>query len=164
MRVGIVCSALAFFLIVGASPARCASDSASFSRDSTRHRLWAQLNLTEDQKAKLKGMRGEMREFRKQNLEKMKVVLDKSKEELLKASPSKAVLYGYAKEMGELHRAMAEHMANHMLTIKSVLTKDQFAKLLSNEFHPPMGEGHSGRGPHGPPQEGTGHRPDFDDD
>ncbi len=162
MRIGIAGFAVVFFLIAGASPALCASDSASLSRDSTRHRLWAQLNLTEDQKAKLKGMRSEMREFRKQNFEKMKALLDKSKEELLKPSPSKTVLYGYAKEMGELHKAMSEHMANHMLTIKSVLTKEQFAKLLSNEFHPPMGGGHTGS--HDGPPAGAGHRADSDDD
>ena len=71
-------------------------------------------------------------------------------------------MYGYAKEMGELHKAMSEHMANHMLTIKSVLTKEQFAKLLSNEFHPPMGGGHTGS--HDGPPAGAGHRADSDDD
>ena len=88
-----------------------------------------------------------------------------AKEELLKPAPNKAVLYGYAKEMGGLHKAMAEQMADHMLKVKTILTKDQFSKLLSNEMHPPgMREMHTG--PHDAPHgqgPGGGHPPDFDD-
>jgi Spy/CpxP family protein refolding chaperone len=160
MRTVLMCMGLVLSFMMAAPPAYCAQDSASFSRDSTRHKMWAELGLSQDQQAKLKGMRKDMKEFREQNFEKMKVLLDKTKEELLKTSPNKSTLFGYAKEMGELHKAMAEHMADHMLFLKSVLTKEQFAKLLSNEFHPPMGGGRPGHGPHG----GPGGPPDFNND
>jgi Spy/CpxP family protein refolding chaperone len=163
MRFAITLCGLALCLMMAAPPAQGAQDSASFSRDSTRHRIWAQLGLSESQKAKLKEMRKQSMEFRKQNFEKMKVLLDKSKEELLKPSPSKAVLHGYAKEMGDLHRTMAEQMADHMIALKSVLTKEQFEKLLSNEFRPPMPGGHGGDGPHHGPPGGHGGPPDFDE-
>jgi Spy/CpxP family protein refolding chaperone len=141
-----------------------AQDSVTFSRDSTRHKMWAQLGLSEDQKAKLKDMRTTMREFRKQNFEKMKTILDKSKEELLKQTPSQSVLYGYANDMGNLHREMSKQMADHMLKLKSILSKEQFTKLLSNEFRSPMPggpHGHAGHdGPHGG---GPGGPHDLDD-
>ncbi len=155
MRIVSICLGLVFTVMLAVPPVFSAQDSASISRDSTRHKMWTQLGLSEDQKAKLKDMRKDMREFRKQNFEKMKVLLDKSKDELLKQSPSKTALYGYAKEIGDLHREMSQKMADHMLKIKSVLSKDQFVKLLSNEFMPPMGGPRRGLehdGPHqGPP-------------
>ncbi len=166
MRFAMTLSGLTLCLMVAAphaQGAQGAQDSASFSRDSTRHRIWAQLGLSENQKARLKDMRKQSMEFRKQNFEKMKVLLDKSKDELLKPSPSKTVLHGYAKEMGELHRAMAEQMADHMIALKSVLTKEQFEKLLSNELRPPMQGDHHGDGPHHGPPGGHGGPPGSDE-
>jgi Spy/CpxP family protein refolding chaperone len=165
MRTKTIFSVFLFSLLLSATAAFCSPDSTKAApRDSSHQKWWAQLNLTDDQQAKLKTLRQEMRESRKANFEKMKALLDKSKEELLKPSASKAVLNGYAKEMGELHRALAEQMADHMLKVKTILTKDQFAKLLGNEMRPPMmremrkgphDERH-GQGQGGPP-------PDFDD-
>ncbi|HMD69648.1 MAG TPA: hypothetical protein VKF42_12260 [Chitinivibrionales bacterium] len=163
MRFAMTLSGLALCLMMAVPPAQGAQDSASFSKDSTRHRIWAQLGLSESQKAKLKDMRKQSMEFRKQNFEKMKALLDKSKEELLKPSPSKSVLHGYAKELGEFHRVMAEQMADHMIALKSVLTKEQFEKLLSNELRPPMQGGPRGEGPHHGPPGGHGGPPDLDD-
>ena len=165
MRTKTIFSVVLVSLLLSTTAAFCSPDSTRAApRDSSHQKWWAQLNLTDDQKAKLKTLRQEMRESRKANFEKMKVLLDKSKEELLKPAPNKALLYGYAKEMGDLHKAMAEHMADHMLKVKTILTKDQFTKLLSNEMHPlGMREMHKdphdaphGQGPGGPP-------PDFDD-
>jgi Spy/CpxP family protein refolding chaperone len=140
---------LSLFLI--ASRAFCVPDSTAHAQDSTHQKWWAQLNLTEDQKAKLKTLRADMKDFRKTNFEKMKSLLDKSKDELLKAAPSKTVLYGYAKEMGDLHKAISEKMADHMLKMKTILTKEQFQKLLSKDFWHGMGQ--PGKGHH-PPHDG----------
>ena len=165
MRTKTIFSVVLFSLLLSATAALCSPDSTRAApKDSSHQKWWAQLNLNDDQKAKLKTLRQDMRESRKANFEKMKALLDKSKEELLKPSPNKTVLYGYAKELGDLHKAMAEHMADHMLKVKTILTKDQFAKLLSNEMHPPMmreihkgqHDDRHGQGPGGP-------SPDFDD-
>jgi Spy/CpxP family protein refolding chaperone len=143
----------------GAAAATPSHDSTAAARDSVHQKWWAQLNLSSDQKAKLKDLHAGMKEFRKANFEKMKALLDKSKDELLKAAPSKTILYGYAKEMGDLHRAEAEHMADHMLKLKSILTKEQFEKLIKIGLHHGPhgmdGKMHKG-GPGGPP-------PDMDD-
>jgi Spy/CpxP family protein refolding chaperone len=147
--------AILFITLLGAGSAFCGTDSASCTTkrapgDSMHQKWFAQLNLTDDQKAKLKDMRKEMGEFRKVNFEKMKALREKSKVEFLKAAPSKTVLYGFAKEMGDLHKAMAEKMADHILKMKTILTKEQFEKMLNFDF----GEGngpmmHRGEGPHG---------------
>ena len=101
MRGKMVVCMCAFSLFVSASGcASCGPDSTARAGDSLHQKWWAQLNLTEDQKAKLKALRGGAKDFRKTNFDKMKSLLDKSKEELLKAAPSKTVLYGYAKEIG----------------------------------------------------------------
>jgi Spy/CpxP family protein refolding chaperone len=124
-------------------------------------RMAKELGLSAQQKSQLKELRGEMRDFRKGQMDKMKALLDKSKEELLKSSPSREVLYGYAREMGELRRAMAEKEADHLLKAKAVLTPDQFAKLLSMDFR--QGKGH---GPGNSPHDKGGHggrHPDMDD-
>jgi Spy/CpxP family protein refolding chaperone len=123
-------SVLLTCFIASAMPDSC----STAKQDSSHQQLWKQLNLTPDQAAKLKSFREEMKTFRKTSFEKMSELRKKSKEELLKATPDKAVLKGYAKDLGDLTKAMAEQMTDHMLKIKSVLTKEQFEKLLSKDF------------------------------
>jgi|WetSurMetagenome_2_1015567.scaffolds.fasta_scaffold00110_27 Spy/CpxP family protein refolding chaperone len=160
MRFTIMFAGAALCVAAAVPAALFAQDSAWSPKDSTRHKIWAQLGLSPDQKAKLKDMRKQMMEFRRQSFDRMKALLDKSKEELLKPSASKAVLYGYAKEIGDLHKAMSERMADHMLAIKSILSKEQFEKLLSNEFRPPLRGGPREGGPRHGPHDGP---PDFDE-
>lgn len=122
-------------LVTAVSTFAAPHDSTSAAmRDSSHQKLMDQLNLSADQKAKMKALREEMSTLRRTNMEKMKALREKSKEELLKAAPNKAVLYGYAKEMADLHKAMAEQMADHMLKVKTVLTKEQFEKMMSKDF------------------------------
>lgn len=161
MRVKKLISLCAVLLIMSAATAFGVPESATAARDSSHQKWWAQLNLTVDQQAKVKTLRAEMKDFRKANFEKMKSLLDLSKAELLKAAPNKSVLYGYAKEMGDLHKTMSEHMADHMLKMKSILTKEQFEKLLSRDmFMGPHGMRHGSPEGH---RNGTGTPPDRDD-
>ncbi len=113
-------------------------------QDSSRQKWWSELKLTADQKLKLKAIREDMQQFRKANFEKMKDLREKSKQELLKALPSKDVLYGFAKQLADQHRTMAEHMADHMLKLKGILTKEQFEKILSKDFFMGMQKDHGG--------------------
>ena len=144
-----------------------AKDVAPATNDSCHQKLWAQLNLTADQKAKLKDMRSEMQTLRKTSRDKMKDLRDKSRDELLKAAPSKTVLYGYAAEISAVQKAMAEHMADHMLKVKTVLTKEQFEKLLSKDFWKNMRKCGPQHGMKGGPGKGGMHdpggMPDMDD-
>jgi len=147
------CHGYLFSLVLSMAPLStwCAQNPGP-ADDSLHQKWWAQLNLTDDQKAKLKALRIEAKGFRKANFETMKSIIDKSKEELLKAAPSKAVLYEYAKKIGELHRAMSEHMADQILKMKSILTKEQFEKFITSDFgplKPPRGPHPPHGGPHG---------------
>jgi Spy/CpxP family protein refolding chaperone len=147
-----MCALSLFVSAAGVFAAPGAPDTAVRAQDSVHQKWWAQLNLTQDQKAKLKALRGGAKDFRKANFDKMKALLDKSKEELLKSAPNKAVLYGYAKEIGDLHKAISEHMADQMLKMKTILTKEQFQKFLNRDFQQGMGRpgAHLGEGPHHP--------------
>jgi Spy/CpxP family protein refolding chaperone len=104
-----------------------------------REKMAKELGLSADQKEKLKELHKTMRDVRKEHMEKMKALLDKSKEELLKPAPSKDTLYEYARASGELSRIMAEKEADHFLKVKAILTPEQFKKLLRKDFDHPIG-------------------------
>jgi len=127
------------------------------------HRMWAELNLNDKQKEELKKLHDEMQEVRKKHREAVKTVRDKMKAELLKKESSQNVLYGYAGELGELHKQMTKDRTDHLLKVKKVLTPEQFKKIVEKEGRrhkgPPKRKGdwqHRGDGPHGKGAPGRG--------
>jgi Spy/CpxP family protein refolding chaperone len=123
-------------LTVSAQP----SDSAKGKR---MERMFADLNLTKDQQAKLKALHETLKGSHKQVFDQMKALREKTKAELLKPQPSGKVLDGYATLFGDLQKQLAQKRNGHMLQIKAILTPEQFAKLLSREEKGP------GSGPRG---------------
>jgi Spy/CpxP family protein refolding chaperone len=120
---------------LGFSGFAAAPEDSSCTKEGPRgERMAKELGLSVQQKAKLKELREEMKGIHKAHMEKMKSLLDKSKEELMKPVPSKDVLYANARQSGELRRVMAEKEADHLLKVKAVLTPEQFGKLLSRDF------------------------------
>ena len=120
-----------------------AESDTSSAKDTLRFKAMEQhmvqeLGLNKDQQVKMKSLHADMKNIRKEHGDRMKVIMDKSKNELLKDSPSRAVLYGLAKEMGDLRTAMAKKEADHLLKLKTILTPEQFKKLLSKPPHEPM--------------------------
>ncbi len=110
-------------------------------------RMWIEeLNLTKDQKEKLKALRQEMQPLREKHMESIKAVKDKIKAELEKPNLSEGILYGYAGEMGELHKQMAKDRIDHLLKVKKILSPEQFSKLIEMEDRPMWGKPF---GPHG---------------
>ncbi len=114
-------------------------------KDGRHHRMWAELNLNEDQKNSLKALHQEMQELREKHMEAVRTVRSKIKTELLKPEPSQNVLYGYAGELGELHKQMSKDRGDHLLKVKKVLTPDQFVKLVEKENRM-GGKGWKGKG------------------
>jgi len=122
------------------------------------HRMMADLNLTEEQQNKLKVLHGEMMGLREKHMAAVKTVRDKMKTELLKSAPAQKTLYGYAEELGNLHKQMSKDRTDHLLKVKKVLTPEQFSKLVEKEermdrggFGGPMGPGkceRDGKCPH----------------
>jgi Spy/CpxP family protein refolding chaperone len=98
------------------------------------HGIMKKLNLTEEQKTKLEALRKEYKPLKQKQWKEMKAIRLKSKEELLKDKPDRAVLTQYSKEIAAFHEKMAESMTNHLLKAKTILTKEQFEKLLSKDF------------------------------
>lgn len=94
-----------------------------------------ELNLTEEQKAKLNDIREKRRKARDAHVVKMKKVRDKMKTELAKEKPDGKKLMAYATQTADLVEEMTKERIDHLLTIKKVLNKEQFEKLLSHELH-----------------------------
>lgn len=97
------------------------------------HGMFADLDLTTDQKEQLKKLHEEMMVVRQKHFEQIKQVREKIKTELLKPDASQNVLYGYAGEMGELHKQMGKDHGDHLLKVKKVLSPEQFAKLVEKQ-------------------------------
>lgn len=99
------------------------------------HRMFDDLQLTQEQQTKLKTLHDEMMTVRKNHMEAVKGVRDKMKAELLKKSPSQKLLGGFAGELGELHKKMTQDRTAHLLKVKKVLTPEQFTRLVEKEDH-----------------------------
>ncbi|MCU0608997.1 MAG: Spy/CpxP family protein refolding chaperone [Chitinispirillaceae bacterium] len=91
------------------------------------------LNLKDDQKTKLKELHKQMREAYKPLFEKLKGIRQEIKKELLKPAPSKELLAGFAAQIGDVHKQLAEKRTDHLLKVKVILTAEQLSKLLDRE-------------------------------
>jgi Spy/CpxP family protein refolding chaperone len=147
-RMMVAVSAVAWLFVPGFTAAP--GDSCCAHDMHRGEKMAKELGLSTQQKSQLKELRETMREAHKDQMQKMKALRDKSKEELLKPVPSKDALYAIAKESGELRRVMAEKEADHLLKVKVVLTPEQFNKLLSKDL--PFGMEPGQGGPHGDKQ------------
>ena len=98
-----------------------------------KHRMFDELQLTEKQQYQLKSLHDEMTGVRENHHEAVKAVRDKIKNELLKKTPSRKTLNGYATELGKLHTGMTKDRTDHLLKVKEILTTEQFSKLVENE-------------------------------
>jgi periplasmic protein CpxP/Spy len=155
---------ITFALLAGSlalSPIAVSAQPSDSAKGRHMERMFADLNLTRDQKAKLKSLHETMKGSHKQVFDQMKALREKTKAELLKPQPSKPVLDGYAAQFGDLHKQLAQKRSDHMLQIKAILTPDQFAKLLSREEKGPgFGRGGDKGREH---REGKGPGPDDDE-
>jgi Spy/CpxP family protein refolding chaperone len=133
-------------LFIGSLSAIFAADSVNALQNEKAKKVFEDLGLSTVQKAKLKDLRIEMQAMRKDHFEKMKVMREKIKEEILKESPSQTALHEFAKDIGNLRMLMAEKESEHLLKVKAILTPEQFKKLLSKELW--QGADNDGRSRH----------------
>ncbi|NLD99651.1 MAG: hypothetical protein GX640_07230 [Fibrobacter sp.] len=94
-------------------------------------KMLTDLGLSEDQKTSLKEYHHEIMELRQKNHKAMREVRQQVKDELLKTNPSKEVLDGFAQKMADLHKQMAIDHNDHLLKVKSLLTPEQFSKVIN---------------------------------
>jgi Spy/CpxP family protein refolding chaperone len=119
-----------------------------------QHQGWQDLNLTDDQKAKLKVLREQQKSGPKECRPMMMEIHGQIKAELLKAKPDQIVLNKLADQIADQHRQMAKDRTAHLLEVKKILTAEQFEKMLKNDDGP-MG-GHGGPGEKGCKMGGAG--------
>jgi len=96
-------------------------------------KMMADLKLTADQQLKIQALHKEMMESGKALFEQMKGINEKVKAELLKDQPSKQVLDGYATQLADIQKQLMQKRYDHMVQVKTILTKEQFAKHVSQE-------------------------------
>jgi Spy/CpxP family protein refolding chaperone len=97
-------------------------------------KMMADLKLTADQKTKIQALHKDMETSMKALAEQMKGISEKVKAELLKDQPSKQVLDGYATQLADIQKQLLQKRYNHVLQVKTILTKEQFSKHLSHEW------------------------------
>jgi Spy/CpxP family protein refolding chaperone len=127
-------------------------------------KMMADLKLTADQDTKIQALHKNMMETGKPLFEQMKGINDKVKAELLKDQPSKPVLDGYATQLADIQKQLIQKRYDHVLQVKTILTKEQFSKHMSQEcvcapyagMCEGMGEGGHGHGMCGKEAEGKG--------
>jgi len=94
----------------------------------------AELNLTADQQGKLIALDKEKNAGAKPLFDQMKAIRDKMKTELLKSEPSKPALDNFASQLGDLHKQLVRNMNENLLKVKSILTAEQFSKLVNFDW------------------------------
>ncbi len=98
-----------------------------------QNHMWSELGLTEEQKVKLKELHMEIKAARGKNFENARNIRMKIRDELIKENPSAAQLDAYASELGEIHKEIAKQHNDHLLKVKTVLSAEQFSKIVNKE-------------------------------
>lgn len=97
-----------------------------------KHKLWEELNLTDQQKEQMKTLHEKMQNIRKEQFGKMKEIRDNIREELSKENPDEGTLNKLSADLGDLAELKSKQRVEHLLEIKEVLDADQFAKLTAH--------------------------------
>lgn len=98
-----------------------------------KNHMWTDLGLTEEQKVKLKELHQEINSARGKNFETARNIRTKIRDELIKENPSTSQLDLYAAELGEVHKQIAKQHNDHLLKVKTVLSAEQFSKIVNKE-------------------------------
>jgi Spy/CpxP family protein refolding chaperone len=96
-------------------------------------KMMADLKLTADQKTKIQARHKEMEKTGKALFDQMNGISEKVKAELLKDQPSKQALDGYATQLADIQKQLLQKRYDHVLQVKTILTKEQFSKHMSHE-------------------------------
>jgi Spy/CpxP family protein refolding chaperone len=131
------------------SPFIASAENGDSTHNHPMKNKFAELNLTADQKEKLKALHKEGMAAAKPLFDQMKAVREKAKAELLKASPSKQVLDDYASQLGDLHKQLVQNLHLQALKAKTILTPEQFSKMVNFQWMGPeqgMTGMHRGKG------------------
>ena len=112
------------------------------------HKMFAQLNLTEDQRKQLKANKEQQRAQMKSNIQQMKAQREALHQELMKPQLDMDKINAIQTQLKANMAQMADSRLNSILEVRKILTPEQFAKFISTmkERHQrrehKMGKGH----------------------
>lgn len=98
-----------------------------------KHRLWEELNLTDQQKEQMEVLHEKMKKIRTEQFGKMKEIRDDIREELSKENADEGMLNKLSADLGDLAELKSKQRVEHLLEIKQLLNADQFAKLTAHQ-------------------------------
>lgn len=115
--------------------------------------FFKELNLTPEQKEKLKAQREAKRESGKATREQLKVKMQALHEEIAKPGTTRADVNGLVGEVNDLKGQMFSQKIDGLLAMKEVLTPEQFAQMQAKHKESMGNKKHEGWGKH---QKGPG--------
>jgi Spy/CpxP family protein refolding chaperone len=96
--------------------------------------MFANLNLTSDQKAKIQALNDERKAKRVDHAEEIAKIRRQISTELEKEKPDNAKLMAYAGQEADCVEKMTKQHIEQLMKLKEILTKEQFDKLLSRQW------------------------------
>jgi Spy/CpxP family protein refolding chaperone len=125
----LLCAAL---LIAALLPAIAIGEAAADeNRERSARKMWGELNLSADQEAKFKEINSRYAPARRDHSQRIEELREKINSELLRDKPSRSLLVQYAGQIGEIQKRMSLASVDHLLSVKAVLTPEQFKKFTS---------------------------------
>ena len=107
---------------------------------------WKELNLNDQQKSDLKVLQKEMMTALKPQMEKVRELREAIKNEFLGDAPSESKLKALAGQLTQLQAVIEAGRIDHMLKVKKLLTKEQFAKIIVEQDNCGGSQGKMGAG------------------
>jgi Spy/CpxP family protein refolding chaperone len=118
-------------LAASLAPGASAANDAAPPAEHPARRMWAELGLTAEQEAKFREINSRYAPVRREHARRMDELKAKINQEVMKERPSRSLLAQYAGQMGEAQKKMNIASVDHLLSVKAVLTPEQF-KLFAD--------------------------------
>jgi Spy/CpxP family protein refolding chaperone len=99
--------------------------------DHPAKKMWEELNLTAEQEAQFKEINAQYAPERRERAKRIEELREKINQEMLREKPSRSQLINYAGQIGEIQKKMSLASVDHLMSVKAVLTSEQFKMFVS---------------------------------
>jgi Spy/CpxP family protein refolding chaperone len=99
--------------------------------DHPARKMWEELNLTAEQEAQFREINSRYAPDRRLQAQRIEELREKINQEILRDKPSRSMLIQYASQIGETQKKMSLTSVDHLLSVKAVLTPEQFKTFVS---------------------------------
>jgi len=128
MKRGRILLCIALLSAVLASATASADDKRG---DHPARKMWSELNLTAEQEAQFREINSRYAPERRVQAQRVEELREKINQEILRDKPSRSMLIQYAGQIGEIQKKMSLASVDHLLSVKAVLTTEQFKMFVS---------------------------------